>query len=56
MDLTVDTSQVSLGLAPDGERSVLGDVLHIDTIVLEPAGGLHLGVLLPGPLGEAVVL
>ena len=56
LDLAVNTSQISLGLAPDGERSMLGDVLDIDTIVLESAGGLHLGVLLPGPLGEAPVL
>ena len=56
LDLAVNTSQLSLGLAPGGERSMLGDVLDVDTIVLEPAGGLHLGVLLPVPLGEAPVL
>ena len=56
LDLAVNTSQVSLGLAPDGERSMLWDVLDIDTIVLESASSLHVSILLPGPLGEAKVL
>ena len=54
--LTVDTSQLGLGLAPGGERAVLGDVLHVDSVVLQGAGLLHLWVLLPGPLAEAPVL
>ena len=35
---------------------MLGEVFHVDSVVLETAIGLHLGVLLPGPLGESVVL
>ena len=35
---------------------MLGEVFHVDSVVLEAAIGLHLGVLLSGPLGESVVL
>ena len=35
---------------------MLGEVFHVDSVILEAAISLHLGVLLPGPLGEAVVL
>ena len=35
---------------------MLGEVFHVDSVVLETTIGLHLGVLLPGPLGESVVL
>merc|ERR1719158_87067 len=45
-----------LGLAPPGQGSVLGEVFHVDSVILEATISLHLGVLLPGPLGEAVVL
>ena len=55
-NLTVHSSQLCLGLAPGGERSMLGNILHIDTIVLESPVSLHGDVLLPGPLGEPVVL
>ena len=56
LDLAVNTSQLSLGLAPSRERAMLGDILDIDTIVLEETLGLHVPVLLSGPLGEAKVL
>ena len=52
----VHSSQLGLGLAPSGEGSVLGDVLHVHSVVLQSARLLHLGVLLPGPLAEAPVL
>ena len=52
----VHSSQLGLGLAPSGEGSVLGDVLHVDAVVLEATVRLHLAVLLAGPLGEPVVL
>ena len=35
---------------------MLGEVFHVNSVVLETAIGLHLGVLLSGPLGESVVL
>ena len=35
---------------------MLGEVFHVDSVILEAAIGLHLAVLLPGPLGEAPVL
>jgi len=35
---------------------VFGDILDVDAIVLQTTVGLHLGVLLPVPLGEAPVL
>ena len=56
LHLAVDSSQGSLGLAPPGQGSVLGEVFHVDSIVLEATIGLHLCVLLPGPLSEPVVL
>merc|ERR1719510_2096285 len=52
----VHSSQLSLGLAPSGEGAVLGDVLHVHSVVLQSARLLHHGVLLPGPLAEAPVL
>ena len=54
--LNVHTSQLSLSLAPGFEGSVLGDVLDVDSVVLQGARLLHLGVLLTGPLAEAPVL
>ena len=35
---------------------MFGDILDVDAIVLQTTVGLHLGVLLPVPLGEAPVL
>ena len=35
---------------------MLGEVFHVDSVILEAAIRLHVSVLLPGPLGEAVVL
>ena len=35
---------------------MFGDILDVDAIVLQTTIGLHLGVLLPVPLGEAPVL
>ena len=52
----VHTSQLGLSLAPGREGSVLGDILHVHSIVLQPASLLHLGVLLTSPLAEAPVL
>ena len=52
----VDTGQLGLGLAPGGERAVLGDVLHVDSVVLESTRLLHGDVLLTVPLAEAPVL
>ena len=52
----VHSSQLGLGLAPSGEGSVLGDVLHVHSVVLQSARLLHDGVLLTGPLAEAPVL
>ena len=54
--LTVDTSQLGLGLAPGGEGAVLGDVLHVDSVVLQSSLLLHGGVLLAVPLAETPVL
>ena len=54
--LAIDPGELGLGLAPVGERAVLGDVLHVDAVVLEATVRLHLAVLLAGPLGEPVVL
>ena len=52
----VHSGQLGLGLAPGGEGAVLGDVLHVDSVVLQGARLLHLRVLLSGPLAEAPVL
>ena len=52
----VHSSQLGLSLAPGGEGSVLGDVLHVHSVVLQSARLLHDGVLLTGPLAEAPVL
>ena len=54
--LAIDPGELGLGLAPVGERAVLGDVLHVDAVVLEAAFRLHLAILLASPLGEPVVL
>ena len=35
---------------------MFGDILDVNAIVLQTTIGLHLGVLLPVPLGEAPVL
>ena len=35
---------------------MLGEVFHVDSVILETSISLHVDVLLPGPLGEPVVL
>ena len=52
----VHSSQLGLSLAPGGEGSVLGDVLHVHSVVLQGAVLLHGGVLLAVPLAETPVL
>merc|ERR1719411_925288 len=52
----LDSSEVGLNLAPFGQRSVIGLVLNIDTILDEFAVGPHLLVFLTVPLGEAPLL
>merc|ERR1712029_877377 len=54
--LTINSRQVSLGLAPSLERTVFWDILDVDAVVLQTSVSLHLGVLLAVPLGEAPVL
>ena len=54
--LTVDSGQGGLCLAPPGQGAVLGEVFHVDSVILETSISLHVDVLLPGPLGEPVVL
>merc|ERR1712080_692890 len=50
------SSQLHLGLAPNGKGSVLGHVLHVDAVGLEVSASPHLGILLAVPLGEAKLL
>ena len=45
-----------MDLAPVGEGSVLGDVLDVDPVGLEPPIGPHLLVVSPVPLGESPLL
>merc|ERR1719370_2695459 len=52
----LNSSELHLGLAPHREGSVLGHVLHVDTVGLETAVSPHLGVLVAVPLGEAKLL
>merc|ERR1719184_659237 len=52
----LNSSKLHLGLAPHREGSVLGHVLHVDTVGLEVAVGPHLLVLVAIPLGEAKLL
>ena len=52
----LNSSELHLGLAPHREGSVLGHVLHVDSVGLETAVSPHLGVLVAVPLGEAELL
>ena len=54
--LAVDSGQSGLCLAPPGQGAVLGEVFHVDSVILETSISLHVDVLIPGPLGEPVVL
>ena len=54
--LAVDSGQGGLCLAPPGQWAVLGEVFHVDSVILETSISLHVDVLIPGPLGEPVVL
>ena len=52
----LDSRQLCLDPAPLGEGPVLGQVLDVDPVGLEPALGTHVLVLLAVPLGEAPLL
>ena len=52
----LESSQLSLGLAPYGERAMGRHVLHVHTVQLQPAVFPHLIILISIPLGESPLL
>merc|ERR1719320_749961 len=52
----LESSQLSLGLAPYGEGAMGRHVLHVHTVQLQPAVFPHLIILISIPLGESPLL
>jgi len=53
---SLDSGEAGLDLAPSGEGSVLGQVLHANSVVDKTAGSLHVVEDAPVPLGETPLL